>query len=175
MSPPTVLPVTQNQPPPTRVPGGVDVIADLAARVAVSGTRALDGRTAALVDLLLSRCAPADLPPRARHAWLCSELAERRRLGVARYGTPLQAGNGRDAEADLRQELLDACAYSWQVALEAEARIASPRPGAECAPDLLAGPDDGARSGGLSEPECPHCGRTVEGVPLGQGFDGAMD
>ena len=45
----------------------------------------------------------------------------RRALGVARYGTPLQRGNGRDTARDLEEELLDALAYAtalqwWGVA-----------------------------------------------------------
>lgn len=42
----------------------------------------------------------------------------RRRIGIARYGRPLQAHNGRDALRDLREELLDALAYSEQEAVE---------------------------------------------------------
>ncbi len=38
---------------------------------------------------------------------------ERRQLGIARYGTPLQRGNGRDFRTDLLQELLDAAVYAW--------------------------------------------------------------
>ena len=39
---------------------------------------------------------------------------ERRALGIARYGVPLQRGNGRDAVQDLREELLDGMAYATQ-------------------------------------------------------------
>jgi hypothetical protein len=110
-------PVTADQPPPEVVPGGVDVIADLAARIAVGGTGTLDERTAEIAHLLLAYLCPVR-GSTAQRAWLACELSERRRLGVARYGTPLQVGNGRDAKADLAQELLDALAYSWQAALE---------------------------------------------------------
>jgi hypothetical protein len=44
-----------------------------------------------------------------------ADLAERKRLGVERYGTPLQAHNGRDGLVDLYQELLDACCYTRQL------------------------------------------------------------
>lgn len=37
---------------------------------------------------------------------------ERRRLGIERYGTPLQRDNGRDFRVDLVQELLDAAVYA---------------------------------------------------------------
>ena len=114
------LHVAKDQPAPELVPGGVDVIADLAGRIASGGVRcmpvALDDRTAAIVDLLMTRCCPVE--GRARVAWLCGELSERRRIGTSRYGTPLQAGNGRDPEVDLLQELLDAAAYSHQAAIE---------------------------------------------------------
>ena len=39
-------------------------------------------------------------------------MRERRQVGIDRYGMPLQRGNGRDAERDLLEELLDAVAYS---------------------------------------------------------------
>lgn len=35
-------------------------------------------------------------------------------MGRARYGTPLQAGNGRDALVDAYQEALDLCVYLRQ-------------------------------------------------------------
>ena len=38
--------------------------------------------------------------------------ADRRALGIARYGVPLQRGNGRDTARDLREELLDGMAYA---------------------------------------------------------------
>lgn len=43
---------------------------------------------------------------------------ERRRVGIARYGTPLQARNGRDAMADLLAEALDGIAYAQQAVME---------------------------------------------------------
>jgi septal ring factor EnvC (AmiA/AmiB activator) len=45
-------------------------------------------------------------------------LLERRRVGIKRYSRPLQAFNGRSANRDLREELLDALAYSEQEAVE---------------------------------------------------------
>jgi len=45
---------------------------------------------------------------------LVEELSERDRVGFARYGTPLQYGNGRSSMVDLFQELLDGLVYSWQ-------------------------------------------------------------
>jgi hypothetical protein len=49
------------------------------------------------------------------------EMEARRDVGLERYGRPLQAWNGRDALRDLLEELLDAAAYTHQVAAEARA------------------------------------------------------
>jgi hypothetical protein len=43
-----------------------------------------------------------------------SDLLERKKLGLRRYGSILQAGNGRDATLDLYQELADAAVYARQ-------------------------------------------------------------
>lgn len=45
-------------------------------------------------------------------------MVERRQLGIDRYGTVLQAFNGRNAIDDLLAEQLDSIAYSEQVSLE---------------------------------------------------------
>ena len=44
-----------------------------------------------------------------------ADLEERERIGVQRYGTKLQAHNGRDALRDLYEELLDGACYVRQV------------------------------------------------------------
>lgn len=44
-----------------------------------------------------------------------ADLRTRKQLGIERYGTALQAHNGRDALRDLYEELLDACIYVKQV------------------------------------------------------------
>jgi len=49
---------------------------------------------------------------------LLRDMSERDQVGRARYGTPLQPHNGRDALVDLYQELLDAGAYAGQGLLE---------------------------------------------------------
>lgn len=43
------------------------------------------------------------------------DMAQRKELGTLRYGTPLQAHNGRDALIDAYQEALDLCIYLRQV------------------------------------------------------------
>lgn len=42
------------------------------------------------------------------------DIEERKRLGIERYGTPLQAHNGRDALVDAYQEALDLAIYLRQ-------------------------------------------------------------
>jgi len=42
----------------------------------------------------------------------------RRQLGIERYGTPLQAHNGRDVLRDIAEETLDRIAYLQQLSAE---------------------------------------------------------
>ena len=49
--------------------------------------------------------------------------ADRRVQGIERYGTPLQADNGRDAIADAFQEELDRIAYLRQYNLRMQANL----------------------------------------------------
>lgn len=49
-----------------------------------------------------------------------ADLEEREQVGVARYGTPLQAHNGRDALVDAYQEALDLACYLRQAIEERE-------------------------------------------------------
>lgn len=42
------------------------------------------------------------------------DMEERNRIGTEKYGTPLQAFNGRDALMDAYQEGLDLCCYLRQ-------------------------------------------------------------
>jgi hypothetical protein len=44
-----------------------------------------------------------------------ADMLERKAVGVARYGVPLQAYNGRDALIDAYQEALDLCCYLRQL------------------------------------------------------------
>lgn len=50
------------------------------------------------------------------------DIAERKRLGIERYGTPLQPFNGRDALLDAYQEALDLCQYLRQALFERDGR-----------------------------------------------------
>lgn len=47
-----------------------------------------------------------------------ADIADRRQVGISRYGTALQPHNGRDALRDLYEELLDAVMYVKQVMVE---------------------------------------------------------
>ena len=48
--------------------------------------------------------------------WLLvlSDMEDRRRMGISKYGTPVQPFNGRDALVDAYQESLDLCVYLRQ-------------------------------------------------------------
>lgn len=45
---------------------------------------------------------------------MATALLQRKQVGIARYGTPLQAGNGRDAVRDAIEEVLDLPVYLRQ-------------------------------------------------------------
>jgi hypothetical protein len=49
-----------------------------------------------------------------------ADLEERERVGIERYGTPLQPHNGRDALVDAYQEALDLACYLRQAIAERE-------------------------------------------------------
>lgn len=56
------------------------------------------------------------------HSSLVPLMQERRALGIARYGVPLQRANGRDHIVDASQELLDAAVYCWAAEAHGVAR-----------------------------------------------------
>lgn len=63
---------------------------------------------------------PAPTPNASPPIWeqIVADMIARDEMGRRKYGTPLQAGNGRDALQDLYEELLDAVAYTKQAILE---------------------------------------------------------
>lgn len=70
----------------------------------------------ALWDLVIE-----DVKEMSAHLTLIPIIADMRArdvFGRAKYGTPLQAGNGRDAIVDAYQEALDLCVYLKQVLVE---------------------------------------------------------
>jgi hypothetical protein len=48
------------------------------------------------------------------HDLVAADIRDRKQLGLQRYGTLLQAGNGRDALVDAYQECLDLACYLRQ-------------------------------------------------------------
>lgn len=50
------------------------------------------------------------------------DMANRDQIGRARYGVPLQPGNGRDALRDAYEEALDLCAYLRQAIMERDGK-----------------------------------------------------
>jgi hypothetical protein len=54
--------------------------------------------------------------PAAGDCWLLvqADMEARRRMGIAKYGTPVQAGNGRRALVDAYDEVLDQAVYLRQ-------------------------------------------------------------
>ena len=56
---------------------------------------------------------PAPIPNECTASWLLviKDMEQRNAFGVAKYGTPLQAFNGRDALKDAYEEALDLCVY----------------------------------------------------------------
>lgn len=51
---------------------------------------------------------------------VCEDIQARKEMGLKKYGTPLQAFNGRNALKDLYEELLDATKYCKQLLVEME-------------------------------------------------------
>lgn len=56
---------------------------------------------------------PAPTPNESRPVWelVIEDMKARDQFGREKYGTPLQAHNGRDALVDAYQEALDLCVY----------------------------------------------------------------
>lgn len=61
-----------------------------------------------------------DPPNESRPIWdlVIEDMQARDQLGRERYGTPLQAGNGRDALVDAYEEALDLAVYLRQAIAE---------------------------------------------------------
>ncbi len=67
---------------------------------------------------------PAPEPNERRPVWelVVEDMQERNKIGTKRYGTPLQAFNGRDPIVDAYQEVLDLAVYLRQAIEERCAR-----------------------------------------------------
>ena len=55
------------------------------------------------------------------HDLVTADIADRKAIGIERYGTTLQAGNGRDVLVDAYQEALDMACYLRQAIAERDA------------------------------------------------------
>lgn len=66
---------------------------------------------------------PDPVPNAGRPIWdlVIEDMRERDRIGRERYGTPLQANNGRDPLVDAYQESLDLAVYLRQAIEERDA------------------------------------------------------
>lgn len=58
--------------------------------------------------------------PASGDVWLevIEDMNRRRQMGIDKYGTPLQAGNGRNSLVDAYQEALDLVVYLRQAIIE---------------------------------------------------------
>lgn len=70
------------------------------------------------MSLVTDQPPPAESNHPAVWGLVLADMQARDQLGRARYGTPLQPFNGRDALVDLYQELLDAAVYARQAIYE---------------------------------------------------------
>lgn len=52
------------------------------------------------------------------HDLVCEDMQKRKQFGLSKYGTLLQAGNGRDALQDAYDEVLDLAVYLRQAIAE---------------------------------------------------------
>lgn len=79
----------------------------------------------------MGRLRPGDQPLPVRNdspfiqPLVIKDLEERMQLGIKRYGTLLQANNGRDMLRDLYEELLDALVYLKGLIIERDNRGSS--------------------------------------------------
>lgn len=63
-----------------------------------------------------SKYEPDPIPTNEKPVWemVIEDMRKRDEEGRVKYGTPLQASNGRDALVDAYQECLDLCVYLRQ-------------------------------------------------------------
>jgi len=74
------------------------------------------GELRARLERLVDAQQPAPRPTSGRPIWslVIDDMCARDQEGRRRYGTPLQAGNGRDALRDAYEEALDLAVYLRQ-------------------------------------------------------------
>jgi len=69
----------------------------------------------------MSASKPEPMPAKGNQAVLpelIQDLQDRAEVGIAKYGTPLETNNGRDALMDCYQEMLDGAMYMKQFMME---------------------------------------------------------
>ena len=73
----------------------------------------------------LNEYEPNPVPNESTPIWdlVKEDINERKEDGIKKYGTPLQAGNGRDALIDAYQEALDLVVYLRQAIEERKNKI----------------------------------------------------
>jgi hypothetical protein len=69
-------------------------------------------------ELLSEQAAPVPNAEQSVQEMVLDDIRARMQVGLERYGTLLQPGNGRDALRDLYEELLDAACYARQAIAE---------------------------------------------------------
>lgn len=63
---------------------------------------------------------PLNNTSKSIHDLVISDIEDRKEFGLAKYGTTLQAGNGRNALLDAYQEALDLACYLRQALEESD-------------------------------------------------------
>ena len=84
----------------------------------------LDAGLRSVADICAGVEQPAPVPTSGAPVWhlVVADMLARDNVGRAKYGTPLQAGNGRDALRDAYEEALDLAVYLRQALAERGAR-----------------------------------------------------
>lgn len=73
-----------------------------------------------VIDDLYTRATAWTFVPRKTFDLVIADIEERKKLGLAKYGTLLQAFNGRDALVDAYQEAIDLVQYLRQALEEGQ-------------------------------------------------------
>lgn len=74
------------------------------------------------MSLIVPEPAPQKNDKPALWDLVVDDMRMRDEFGRTKYGTPLQAGNGRDALVDAYQEILDAAVYLRQMIYERDGK-----------------------------------------------------
>lgn len=83
------------------------------------------------LDLTVEQPAPIPTEARSIQSLVRDDLIVRERIGIDRYGSPLQAHNGRDALRDAYEEAVDLACYLRQLIAERGTPVVLTEPSAE--------------------------------------------